>query len=168
MRGEHYGFCAVVRPPRDHGACLPFLDAAVSTFVVGFDSAPNVCTLLKFGCFCPACKTRQSRNFDVSQIPKGSDPLAGVAGVNVRDAFAASRSFTLMAADYSQIEVKLKTVGINSPKTYSRGTVQSKEASFYLTLHGVGRISLSRANISIQVYGRVLMVGMKYPNSRPH
>lgn len=41
-----------------------------------------------------------------SQIPKSSDPLAGVAGVNVRDAFAASRSFTLMAADYSQIEVR--------------------------------------------------------------
>lgn len=39
------------------------------------------------------------------QIPKSSDPLAGVAGVNVRDAFAASKSFTLMAADYSQIEV---------------------------------------------------------------
>lgn len=41
-----------------------------------------------------------------AQIPKSSDPLAGVAGVNVRDAFAASRSFTLMAADYSQIEVR--------------------------------------------------------------
>lgn len=41
-----------------------------------------------------------------AQIPKGTDPLAGVAGVNVRDAFAASRSFTLMAADYSQIEVR--------------------------------------------------------------
>lgn len=41
----------------------------------------------------------------VSQIPKSSDPLAGVADVNVRDAFVASKSFTLMAADYSQIEV---------------------------------------------------------------
>ena len=42
------------------------------------------------------------------QIPKSSDPLAGVAGVNVRDAFAASKTFTLMAADYSQIEVRLR------------------------------------------------------------
>lgn len=43
--------------------------------------------------------------FTEPQIPKSSDPLAGVAGVNVRDAFAASKSFTIMAADYSQIEV---------------------------------------------------------------
>lgn len=40
------------------------------------------------------------------KIPKSSDPLAGVEGVNVRNAFAASRTFTLMAADYSQIEVR--------------------------------------------------------------
>lgn len=41
-------------------------------------------------------------------MPKGSDPLAGVEGVNVRDAFSATRSFTLMAADYSQIEVRVR------------------------------------------------------------
>ncbi|CAM9443232.1 unnamed protein product, partial [Hapterophycus canaliculatus] len=40
-------------------------------------------------------------------MPKSSDPLAGVAGVNVRDAFSASKSYTLMAADYSQIEMRV-------------------------------------------------------------
>lgn len=43
-------------------------------------------------------------------MPKGSDPLAGVEGVNVRDAFSATRSFTLMAADYSQIEVRVRAL----------------------------------------------------------
>lgn len=49
--------------------------------------------------FIPVCSSMRA------QIPKSSDPLTGVEGVNVRDAFAASKSFTLMAADYSQIEV---------------------------------------------------------------
>lgn len=53
----------------------------------------------------PLVVTRQHRNRK-PQMPKSSDPLAGVAGVNVRDSFSASKSFTLMAADYSQIEVR--------------------------------------------------------------
>ncbi|CAM9230242.1 unnamed protein product [Choristocarpus tenellus] len=43
---------------------------------------------------------------NLQQIPKSSDPLSACAGVNIREAFVASRGFTLMAADYSQIEAR--------------------------------------------------------------
>ncbi|CBJ29252.1 DNA polymerase [Ectocarpus siliculosus] len=52
---------------------------------------------------------------NLQQMPKGSDPLAGVEGVNVRDAFSATRSFTLMAADYSQIEMRVLADACRDP-----------------------------------------------------
>eukprot|EP00903_Cladosiphon_okamuranus_P006776 g6606.t1 len=62
---------------------------------------------------------------NLQQIPKSSDPLAGVAGVNVRDAFAASKSFTLMAADYSQIEMRVLADACRDPGLRSLFTTTS-------------------------------------------
>lgn len=76
-----------------------------------------------------------------SQIPKGSDPLAGVAGLNVRDAFAASRSFTLLAADYSQIEVCYHRLELRYPNLSRAGRLRTAENDAYL----VGQEHLKRA-----------------------
>ncbi|CAM9435110.1 unnamed protein product [Discosporangium mesarthrocarpum] len=44
---------------------------------------------------------------NLQQIPKSGDALAACGGINIRDAFVATRGFTLMAADYSQIEMRV-------------------------------------------------------------
>ncbi|CAM9558901.1 unnamed protein product, partial [Ectocarpus sp. 12 AP-2014] len=64
---------------------------------------------------CSRPNLQQASNPYRYPMPKGSDPLAGVEGVNVRDAFSATRSFTLMAADYSQVEMRVLADACRDP-----------------------------------------------------